>query len=578
MLKNEDSTKIKPSKKGPNSTKEISTGDVSKVFNDTEKTKFIIDGNWESGIQNKPNRETNGAFCFSKNGFLHVYAPNQWITHLRKSLSEVLGLEDEKIITTRTKIQGENGNSIWKNSLISVQTALAALKTGKPVMMILSRDEQKNFITNAPQMSFHYKTALDDTGMLLAMEIHIEIDIGIYNPFAQEILERIMIASTGVYKTENLKIKGKIFCSNNPPTALNFSTIDSRAFFALENQIQKISEKTGFSPLELRLKNQNTKGLSSKNNDMPFFHELKYTKQVLEAVCKKSDFNRKSAVYRLSEKTRFEDSGKFAAPRRGIGLACAFEGCGFFGTTFKIKNTNVQITLTEDKKLVVNTIPPSNSIKEIWTKIITEELGLEKKNIVFEISDTDKKEKNSRYTTPETLLGSISIKTDLLKKCVAAIKKQKDDKLPLTVKKSLSNAKMKQWNNATFSGIPFFNTSFAACTVETELDECTYRENILKICVVVDGGKILHVKAAENVIKTSIQKTLALLMEEEVLKCPEISVQFVQSEEEPKQIGHIVASILPPAFTAALSQALTDTVTSLPLKTDSLFKIYEPEA
>ena len=54
---------------------------------------------------------------------------------------------------------------------------------------------------------------------------------------------------------------------------------------------------------------------------------------------------------------------------------------------------------------------------------------------------------------------------------------------------------------------------------------------------------------------------------------PAVSVQFTQSDDEPKQIGHLVFSILPAAYTSALSQALASTVNSLPLKTDSLFKI-----
>ncbi len=560
-------------------TKEISTGNTDDVFSDPKNYDFIVEETWQSKIQNKPNKEVAGAFCLVKNTNLHVYSSIQWISHLRKALQCTLDLADEKIITTRTNISSQNGNSIWKNTLICVQTSLAAIKMQKPVMMMLSRDEQRTYIENASPVIFYYRTAVDLEGNILAMEINIEIDIGTYNPFAKEILERLMIASTGIYMTKNLKIKGKIYSSNTPPTALNFSTIDSAAFFAIENQIQKISEVTGISPLELRLRNQNRKLSTQKNPEMPFLHDLGNTSLVLEAVCKKSDFNRKAAVFRLAEKERFENSGTYQPPRRGIGLACAFEGSGYFGSTFKGNNINIQLELTEEKKLIVNTIPPSNSIKEIWTKIICDSLGFEKKNITFVIPVSDaKEEKSPCSTTPEALLGSISIKTSLLRKCVEAIKKQKDKKLPLTVKKSLSPSKLKQWDNESFSGIPFFNTSFAACTVEVLFDEYTYREQILKICVVIDGGKILHIKAAENAVKTSIQKTLALLMDDDTLTCPDVSVQFLQSESEPKQIGHIIASILPAAFTSALSQALTKTVSKLPLQTDTLFKIYEPEA
>ena len=51
----------------------------------------------------------------------------------------------------------------------------------------------------------------------------------------------------------------------------------------------------------------------------------------------------------------------------------------------------------------------------------------------------------------------------------------------------------------------------------------------------------------------------------------------MQSEDEPKQIGNLIYSILPPAYTSALSQAMGLTVNSLPLQTDSIFKLMENE-
>lgn len=574
-------------KKGMVSSKEISVGNTAEIFEKAESNKdsadenqiLIIEGKWENEIQHKSNKEPDGVFCFFKGGNLHVCSPNQWISHMRKTLSEVLLLPDEKIITTRTNISGQNGNSIWKNSLLAVRAALAAKKTDRPVMLILSRDEQEKYITNPTEVTFSCRTALDRQGLIQAIEILIELDIGIYNPFAKEILERLMIASTGIYTAKNLKIKGKIYHSNMPPSALNFSTIDARAFFAIENQMQKISEATGISPVELREKNLGI--LSPKNNPMPFKHELGNVKKAIEAVCTASDFHRKSTIYRLAEKNRLQNSGTFSLPSKGIGLACAFEGSGFLGSSFKNKNTGIQLTLTEEKKLIVNTLPPSNSIKEIWLKMISDGLSIDKKNINFEPPLTpDNQDKISMYTTPETLLGSISIKTSLLQKCIDSIKRRKTETYPFVVKKSLSPSRVKLWNQETFSGVPFYNTAFGACTVEVELDECTYREKILKICVVIDGGKILHQQAAKKAIRVSIQKTLSLLMENEILKCHEkdISIQFINSDDEPKQIGHIIASILPPAFTAALSQTVSCPVGKLPLQTDTLFKIYEPEA
>ncbi|MDE6774096.1 MAG: hypothetical protein K2J14_05650, partial [Treponemataceae bacterium] len=101
----------------------------------------------------------------------------------------------------------------------------------------------------------------------------------------------------------------------------------------------------------------------------------------------------------------------------------------------------------------------------------------------------------------------------------------------------------------------------------------TYREHIRGIWMVVDGGKILHARAAESTIKSSIQQILRELMENDTMHCAHIRVQFVQSDSEPKQISDLAAAVLPAAMTAALSQALAITLTRLPLQSDTLYRL-----
>ena len=98
-------------------------------------------------------------------------------------------------------------------------------------------------------------------------------------------------------------------------------------------------------------------------------------------------------------------------------------------------------------------------------------------------------------------------------------------------------------------------------------------EKLNKICVIIDGGKIVNPKAAENAVYRSIQSCLSCLVEGNPLTCSKISVQFMQSEDEPKQIGNIIYSILPAAYTSALSQAIAVSVETLPIQTDTIYKL-----
>lgn len=551
-------------------------GNTAEIFDNPEKAAYVVEGKWSNRIHYKSNKETEGCLCYVKGGNLYVYTPCQWISQLAKTLSEVTGFTTDKIFVTRTWVSHKTTNALWLNSILVSQAAVAAIKTGKPVKYSLSRSSQEELLELPPDVSIFHKTAVDADGFITAMDVSIEFDAGAYNPFSSEILDRLAIAATGIYNCKNVRVNAKAYKSHNPPSSLHLSMIDSHSFYAVENQIQKIAAETGFSPVELR---QMNKAGGVQKSTKPFIYSFGRSIDAINAVAIRSDFKRKYAVARLSMHRRYEDSDSspYSPPLRGIGLACAFDGSGYLGAFFEKSNISMQVSVNEEKKIVVHAYPPSSSIRDIWMKIITDDIDIDRRSIVFTnetIEETGKKNDDS-VIIPETLIGTVSVRTILLKKCIESIKRKKIDGTPFSVKKSLPASRKKIWNQEEFSGSPYYNTAFGTCTVELELDTCTYRENLRRICVIIDGGKILSPKAAENAVHRSIQRCLSTLVDDDSLRCPAISVQFMQSDEEPKQIGHLVYSILPAAYTSALSQALAVTVDSLPLQTDSIFKICE---
>lgn len=556
--------------------RKLIVGDVDEIFANEEISAYVVEGKWDNQIQYKPNKETEGCLCFVKGGNLHIFTPCQWLSQFAKTVSEITGFPKEKIFLTRTWVSHKSTNALWLNSIIVAQAAIAAIKTGCPVKYSLSRLSQEELLELPPKISIRHKTALDKDGIIKAMDISIEFDAGSYNPFAQDILDRLTLAGAGIYNCKNVRISAKAYRSHNPPSSLQLSMIDSHSFFAVENQIQKIAEATGFSPVELRQMNKSG-GLQKATK--PFTFLFGRSSDAINAVVIRSDFKRKYAVSRLAEKSRYEqsESSAYSPPMRGIGLACAFDGSGYLGSFFDKTNISMQVSVNEEKKIVVHAYPPSVAIRDIWTKIITDSIEIDKRNIIFtnETVEESSKKLDENLIIPETLIGTVSLRTTLLKKCVESIKRKKIDGTPFSVKKNMPPSRKKLWNQQEFTGSPYYNTAFGTCTVEVEFDTCTYRETIRKICVIIDGGKILSPKSAENSVYRAIQRCLTTLVEDDSTTCPSISVQFMQSEEEPKQIGHLVYSILPAAYTSALSQALAYPVCSLPLKTDSLFKICE---
>lgn len=135
-----------------------------------------------------------------------------------------------------------------------------------------------------------------------------------------------------------------------------------RSFFAVENHINHIADLTGILPEEIRFINR-------ENDRAPFkYKNIKYTDAV-NAVIKESDFSRKYASFRLNALQNRRNERIFSSlPRRGIALACAYEGAYFCGTTLAASEPKMEVTLQLDGSVTINSPLPSDSIAEIWKK------------------------------------------------------------------------------------------------------------------------------------------------------------------------------------------------------------------
>ena len=531
---------------------------------------ITVEETWACDIHPQSYTEPNGAFCFFKAGVLHVLTPTQWLSHLRTSLSAVTGIDKESIAITRTQISRMDTNTLWINSQLAAQTAVCALLTKKPVKLVLTRHEQQTYIENAAPVAITHKTALNADGEIIAADVAITVDGGAYNPFARECIDRLCIAACNVYQPKAVRIRAQAFRSATPPRSIDLATIDGNAFFAIENHLQKIAGVTGIAPLELRKKNCRT--APRRKSSLPFQLNGENTTSVLDAVCRSSDFNRKYIAYHLNEANHYahDNNSPFSPPLRGTGLAYGFAGSGFNGTTLTRSSPSLEVTLETDGRLYIHALPTSRSVWNIWQTIVTDTLGIERSNIVLNPDFEAGREPDS----PDTLHSNISSMTHLLRGACETIRRKKGNAtLPLTVKKTVSATKRKLWDKEQFTGVPFQSSAFAACVVEVELDPSTYREHIRGIWMVVDGGKIFSTNAAESSLRSSIQQILHELVEDDTVRCDAIHVQFIQSDDEPKQIGDIAYTVLPAAFTTAVSQSLATTLARLPLQNDTLYKL-----
>lgn len=547
---------------------------------------IFFDDTWKQEISSQNWQQNEGVFCYMESSNIHIYVPTKWTYLTHKAVAEVLGISIENVFIHKTKTSGVYPTGLWKTTQIALQAATVCYITRKPVKLVLSKQEQNLYMKPGVTTKFDYKVAVKPDGHIFAMKILIDIDVGSDNPFAQEITDRITLASCNYYKTENLYIYTKTHTSRMPPTTISIKVADSQSFFAIENEIQTISNRINLLPDEIRLLNANIheskktekKSAKKQKNDedekikFPFDIQVGNVSDVLSSVIKKSDFNRKYASFSMEAKARLENNSQtfFALPLRGIGLASGYVVSGYNGNSVFDYYSKIEITLTTEDKLIIHCIKPSDEIQKIWKKTAVEILQIPEEDIIINSEfQIDQLPEN-----PEDTISSLGIMNELIRKCCLDIQKKRfHQPLPISAKRSVPRTSKAKWNKEDFCGTPYLATSFASTVVEVELDTYNYNEKIKGIWVTIDCGELYDQEAALRTIKLEIQQELSMLVKGKTVSCNQINISFVKSNNKSGQIGALIHNTLPAAFSSALSLALATQLNELPCTEDLLFNL-----
>ncbi len=196
---------------------------------------------------------------FDPNGDLTIWAPVHFANMYRRDLVECLGLHWAKARVVQTTMGGSFGSKIDIEA-IDFMTVLLAQKTGKPVKMMFSREEE--FVGARPRqpMILRLRTGATREGKLLARDVHIISDNGAYNAWGSHALLAAMTSFTSLYRVGNVRFAGEVVYTNKPYGGAVRGFGNPQATFAVESHMDMLAERLGMDAVELRLKNANQSG------------------------------------------------------------------------------------------------------------------------------------------------------------------------------------------------------------------------------------------------------------------------------------------------------------------------------
>ncbi len=191
-------------------------------------------------------------------GGITLESGTQTVFDVRSQLSEILAMPEEMI---RVRQVAQGGSFGGKEDMIMEQhLALAALKTKRPVKIVLTREESLRVHVKRHSMKLRIKTGAAQDGRILALDFTGVLDTGAYMSLGFDVLANVATFAAGPYYIPNVLIDAKAWYTNNVLAGAMRGFGVNQVVFGLEQNIDEMARGLGMDPYEFRLINGLTAG------------------------------------------------------------------------------------------------------------------------------------------------------------------------------------------------------------------------------------------------------------------------------------------------------------------------------
>jgi CO/xanthine dehydrogenase Mo-binding subunit len=516
---------------------ELAEGDLEQGWRESD---LVVEGHYRTQPQAHVSLEPCGALAeVDAAGRVTLWSANQSVFRVQANVCESLGLPMSRLRCLTPRVGAGFGNKMEAHvQPIVVKLALA---TGRPVKLILTREEDFEIVRARHPFKVRVKTGVKRDGAFVAREVEVLLDGGAYADDSPGVLGYSLLMARGPYRIPHTRCRGTLVYTNK----LRFGAFrgfgNPQVTFATETQIDEIAARLGIDPVEIRRKN------ALGADDRWFGGQALASNGLLECIAvaeRESRWQERAAVR--------------AAPgtRRGMGFACTAHIGGLLGT-------GAIVRMLEDGTVVLNTgaVDIGQGSDTVLTQIVAEALKLPLDQVSVASPDTDGSPYNwgttaSRvtYTTGRAVLAAAreverQVKAhaaemlecaeadlELLPGGAVGVKGVPGRALPFVAISARAHWRKggpivgtNTWvfdrptvdpKRAVAIGLPFPQIgvySFGAIAVEVEVDEVTGKVAVLQAWTVADVGRAINRGSVEGQLEGAFAQGLGFALAEELV-------------------------------------------------------------
>ena len=551
-------------------------------------------------------------------GRIVVVTATQVPFHARRITSQALGIPVKKIRIIKPRIGGGFGTK--QEVLLEPVVALAALRTGRPVFLELSRREEFVSARTRHPIKTVLRTGCMKDGTITAIDMYCLSNTGAYGSHGLTVLSNCGSKVLPLYRCENVKFLGEAVYTNLPVPGAYRGYGATQSAFAMECNINTMARKIGMDPLEFRRLNHIRLGDTS-----PIFKALgEGGEGVAQSI---GSCGLEECIERGAREIGWDErwgAVKEGTLRRGIGEACLMQGYSIP----KIDMGAASIKMNEDGSfnLLLGATDIGTGSDTILAQIAAEEIGCRTEDMLVYSSDTDLTPFDvGAYASSTTYLTGTAVRkaagkvrdqilevgARLLGESIEGVETGEKEVVSLKTKRSVTFKdialdSLYQNRQHQIIGTASHITEkspppFAAHFVEVEVDTETGRVRCLKYVSGTDCGQAINPKLAEGQTEGALLNGLSYALTEEYIfnekgkmlnpnfkyykiyrttDIPEI-VAFLAASHEPtgpygaKSVSEIGINGALPAISNAIYDAVGVRLTKPPFTAEKVLKALE---
>jgi CO/xanthine dehydrogenase Mo-binding subunit len=288
----------------------------------------------------------------------------------RQEVARILGIPSRNVRIISSTMGGGFGSKLVMDMKLPI-AAILSKKTGRPVKIENSREEEFSTAKTRYGYTIYLKTGAKKDGRLWAREMKVIGDNGAYHDKGPATLNFSSMMFGTMYNIPHIRYEGTLVYTNKQMGTAFRGFGNPQITFACETQLDALAQKMGIDPLELRLKNAN-------QPDQETFCGAEVTscgmKECMEAAARAMGWKKKRNQKGL----------------RGVGLAnMVHTGAG--GRFYGYNAADAFVKLSDDGTvtLISSALDMGQGAHTAMAQIVAEELGVSLGDVNVISNDTD---------------------------------------------------------------------------------------------------------------------------------------------------------------------------------------------